>query len=190
MLFKAQSRLRSNRIKTKIKHVAASVSTVFIISLMFIGSARYFVSTVTATAPGDEPKVVEKIVIKEQPRENIDTWIGDSVDQFLPTHKSEARMIMHCLAHRESGHGSSNSQGDGGLAGGGFQFHEATWVGMRKMMIKQGAATEIGSRFNLKQATYTTAWALSNGDALEWGPILRDSHGSNFASCQTPSWYK
>lgn len=62
MLFKAHSRLRYNRIKTKIKHIAASVSTVFIISLMVVGSARYFVSTVTAAAPGSEPRIVEKVV--------------------------------------------------------------------------------------------------------------------------------
>ena len=130
------------------------------------------------------------ILILDTRDTNISSLIEDSVNEFLPSHKSESLMIMHCLAHRESGHGASDGHGDGGLAGGPYQFHEATWQRMRKQMIKQGAATEIGSRYNLKQAIMTTAWAISQGRALEWGPILRDSKGSDFASCQKPSWYK
>ena len=120
---------------------------------------------------------------------NISTLIDDAVNEFLPNHKSESLMIMHCLAHRESGHGASNAMGDGGLAGGPFQFHEETWTRMRKQMIKQGKATEIGSRYDLKEAVRTTTWAISNKNGLEWGPILRDSKGSDFAACQKPSWY-
>lgn len=120
---------------------------------------------------------------------NISSIIEDAVDEFLPNHRSESLMIMHCLAHRESGHGVSKAHGDGGLAGGPYQFHEATWQRMRKQMIKQGYAEEIGSRYDLKEAIRTTAWAIREGRALEWGPILRDSKGSDYASCQTPSWY-
>lgn len=133
---------------------------------------------------------VEKEVIKELPRENKDTIIGDAVDEFLSKHSSEARMIMHCLAHRENGHGGNpDGHGDGGLAGGPFQFHQATWDRMRGQMIKAGVATEVGSRYDFKESARTTAWAIANGRALEWGPILRDSKGSNFAACQKPSWY-
>jgi len=119
---------------------------------------------------------------------DISSLINDAVNEFLPEHKSESLMIMHCLAHRESGHGVSNSHGDGGLAGGPMQFHEATWQRMRKQMIKQGYAIDIGSRYDLKESIRTTAWAIKEGRALEWGPILRDSKGSDFASCQTPSF--
>lgn len=122
--------------------------------------------------------------------ENIDTWIGEAVDEFLPKYRSEARMIMHCLAHREAGHGASNGHGDGGKAGGPFQFWEDTWTGYRKLMIKEGKATEIGSRYDFKEAARTTAWAMSTGRAKAWGPILRDMNGSDFATCQTPSWSK
>jgi hypothetical protein len=120
---------------------------------------------------------------------NISTLIEDAVNEFLPNHKSESLMIMHCLAHRESGHGASNAHGDGGLAGGPLQFHQETWQRMRGQMIKQGVADEIGSRYDLKEAVRTTAWAIREGRGLEWGPILRDSKGSDFASCQKPSWY-
>lgn len=120
---------------------------------------------------------------------NISSLIDDAVNEFLPNHKSESLMIMHCLAHRESGHGASNAHGDNGMAGGPFQFWEDTWNRMRKQMIKQGVAAEIGSRYDLKEAVRTTAWAIKEGRALEWGPILRDSKGNDFAACQKPSWY-
>jgi len=113
-------------------------------------------------------------------------FIDEAVQEFLPKHYSEALMIMHCLAHRENGHGGNpNAHGDNGLAGGPFQFHQATWNRMRKQM-----GEDQGSRYDFKEAARTTAWALSKGRAKEWGPILRDSKGSDFATCQTPSWSK
>lgn len=117
--------------------------------------------------------------------------IDKAVQEFLPARYSEALMIMHCLAHRENGHGGNpDAHGDNGLAGGPFQFHQATWNRMRGQMIKAGYATELGSRYDFKESARTTAWALANGRAKEWGPILRDSKGSDFATCQTPSWSK
>jgi len=136
-----------------------------------------------------EAKNYIKPLVIDTRETNISSLIDDAVNEFLSDHKSESLMIMHCLAHRESGHGASNEHGDGGLAGGPFQFHEATWQRMRKQMIKQGKAIEIGSRYDLKESIRTTAWAIREGRALEWGPILRDSKGSDFASCQLPSWY-
>ncbi len=122
--------------------------------------------------------------------DDMSIFISQAVQEFLPKHKSEALMLMHCLAHRENGHaGNPNGFGDGGLAGGPYQFHQATWLRMRKQMIAQGVATEIGDRMDKNESTRTTAWAIANGRALEWGPILRDSKGSDFATCTVPSWY-
>jgi len=122
--------------------------------------------------------------------DDMSIFISQAVQEFLPKHKSESLMLMHCLAHRENGHaGNPNGFGDGGLAGGPYQFHQATWLRMRKQMIAQGVATEIGDRMDKNESTRTTAWAIANGRALEWGPILRDSKGSDFATCQKPSWY-
>jgi len=121
----------------------------------------------------------------EDSSETNSMYIEDAVDEFLPDHKSESLMIMHCLAHRESGHGASNAHGDNGLAGGPFQFHEATWTRMRKQMGEPES-----TRYDFKESARTTAWAIANGRALEWGPILRASQGSSYASCQKPSWYK
>lgn len=136
-----------------------------------------------------EVEAYEKPLIIDTRETNISSLIDDAVNEFLPSHISESLMIMHCLAHRESGHGASDAHGDGGLAGGPFQFHEETWNRMRKQMIKQGVATEISDRYDLKEAIRTAAWAIKEGRALEWGPVLRDSKGSDFATCQKPSWY-
>ncbi len=135
--------------------------------------------------PTPQLKVVELIMPTATPTPTNSDYIELAVDEFLPKRRSESLMIMHCLAHRESGHGSSTAHGDNGLAGGPFQFHQATWIRMRKQMGEPES-----SRYDFKEAARTTAWAIANGRALEWGPILRASNGSSFAACQKPSWYK
>lgn len=183
---------------------AAIYQTLFVFTLTVaacFASAAYgrwsqpqeLISPIPVIAYEEKLVEVEKEVIIDK-NENIDTWIGEAVDEFLPRHSSEARMIMHCLAHREARHGAAGKEtdphGDNGKAGGPFQFWEDTWVRMRKQMIEQGHATEIGSRYDFKESARTTAWALANGRSKEWGPILRYSKGSNYAACQLPSWHK
>ena len=156
-------------------------------------------SCLTGTALGtvklNEPIMVTAYSVNTVQKEvevkpdTIDQYIADAVDEFLPEYESESKMIMHCLAHRESGHGASNKCGDSGKACGPFQFWEETWVRMRKQMISQGVADEIGDRYDLKEATRTTAWAISQKHALEWGPVSRASKGSDYATCQVPSFY-
>lgn len=192
---KAKSRIVLSPLQKKWRRLKRSSSILCILLIVYVAQKLllniYVFHPVQSLANNDiEIVTVEKPVEVETPRENIDTYIGDAVDEFLPKHKSEARMIMHCLAHRENGHGANpNAHGDNGLAGGPFQFHQATWDRMRGQMMKKGLATEIGSRYDFKEAARTTAWAISNGNGLEWGPVLRDSKGSDFATCQTPSWY-
>ena len=145
-----------------------------------------WIQPTTTPSPTPQLKVVEKVVFPTAtPTPDESELIDQAVNEFLPNHKSESLMIMHCLAHRESGHGASNAHGDNGLAGGPFQFHEATWERMRKQM-----GEPFSTRYDFKEAARTTAWAIANGRALEWGPILRASKGSNYASCQVPSWYR
>jgi len=139
------------------------------------------------------PKVtVRTVTVKvDDPDQNIDSYVGRAVDEFFTGHlRSEARMIMHCLLHRESGHAASNKRGDGGLAIGPMQFQQETWNRMRGQMIKAGLATDISSPENLEQSIRTTAWALKNGRGREWGPIYRELKGSDFATCPAPSWSK
>ena len=164
--------------------IALSSFVILSLLIMQLRPERVVVKAKTEVVTQEKTVVIDK-------NENVDTWIGEAVNEFLPTHSSEARMIMHCLAHRENGHGSNpDAHGDGGLAGGPFQFHEDTWVRMRKEMMKDGHAQDIGSRYDFKESARTTAYAIQKGWAREWGPILRDSKGNTFASCQTPSWYR
>lgn len=134
--------------------------------------------------------IIDKEVVK---KESIDTWVAEFVDEYFEsnTQRSEARMIMHCLLHRESGHrelGENDAHGDGGRAGGILQFHENTWIVFRKLMLNAGLVNEIGSRYDAKEAIRTTVWAIKNNRSLAWGPILRESKGNDFAACPVPSW--
>jgi len=141
-------------------------------------SPFYPINSVSASEP-EEYKV-----------DDMSVYISEAVQEFLPKHKSESLMIMHCLAHRENGHAANRNCGDSGKACGPYQFHQPTWEGYRKLMIKEGKATEIGNRYDKKESARTTAWAISTNRAYAWGPILRDSNGSDYAVCQVPSWYK
>lgn len=157
------------------------------------GDNASWVELANATTPTPTPQLQvvapTPVVPTATPTPTESGYIELAVDEFLPKRKSESLMIMHCLANRESLHGEkgkpSDPHGDNGLAGGPFQFHQATWVRMRKQM----GEPEL-SRYDFKEAARTTAWAIANGSALEWGPILRASNGSSFAACQKPSWYK
>ena len=145
-------------------------------------------------SPLPDPYVIERVetktVVVEQ--ETIDTWVNDAIVYYFPndpTKQSEVKMIMHCLLHRETKHGYSKAHGDSGAAGGPLQFHNPTWEGYRKIMIAKGEADKISSRYDMKDAIYTTVWAIKDGRASAWGPINRKLNGSDYASCPVPSWY-
>ena len=190
-LFKRKAKSRLERTYVRRNHLKNLLYGIGIGINLIAGG---LISTILAQPQLDDSPIIERearaaeVVIVYEREENLDTWIDGAVRKYLNSHYSEAKMIMHCLAHRESGHGQSNAMGDGGLAGGAFQFHEETWQRMRKQMLKAGLIDEIGDRFDVKQATYTTAWAIANGRSSEWGPLKRDLEGSDFASCQFPSW--
>lgn len=129
-------------------------------------------------------------VVEEIPQENLDTWVDKYTRKYFDGYKvSEVKMIMHCLLHRESGHGASHNCGDSGLACGPLQFHQETWNRMRGQMLKAGLIEDIGNRLDMEQAIHTTVWAIYSGRATEWGPIYRNYIGGDYATCQTPSWY-
>jgi len=158
-------------------------------------------SSFVVRASEQMPQVVQKIeFIKTEflPETEYDyftqlsIWSAQATVEFTPRNRrSEVKFILECLLHRESRHDDAGDHcGDSGKSCGILQFREATWIRMRKQMIKDGVATEIGSLYDDKEAIRTTAWAINNGNAKEWGPIFRDSKDINYASCQTPSWYE
>lgn len=124
-----------------------------------------------------------------------DQHVGDAVDYFFESaqQRSEARMIMHCLLHIESSHGANKGHGDNGMAGGILQFWEETWAGYRKIMINEGYTEAISSRYNEKDAIYTTVWALKTNRGKAWGPIYRELTNYKYSDkpgCPVPSWSK
>lgn len=105
-----------------------------------------------------------------------------TIDQMVEKHstkysdrlgKSHTKALLHCLLNKESHYGEDKGMGDGGLAGGILQFHESTYIGYRKIMIKSGLVKSIGDRFDYENAIETTAWAINDGRGNAWGPILR-----------------
>jgi len=198
---KARSRLKARKRKVlyaKLKKVR-SVGVVLLILVIFSGGyaplldfAAYNSNPVAEAGERESsnpPDEVQTSSVREFPEVEKSIMIANAVEEFLPEHRSEALMIMHCLAHRENGHGASDAHGDNGKAGGPFQFWEKTWVRMRKHMMKDEHTDEIGSRYDFNESARTTAYAISKGWSYEWGPIYRASQGSNFATCQVPSWY-
>lgn len=133
--------------------------------------------------------------------QKYDLWVGQYVDHYFdkPSQQSEARMVMQCLLHRETKHYTFKGEGDGGLAKGILQWHDATWNRARKEMIKQGEADQIGWSLDPETAIKTTVWALKESSKprnkrvisiTEWGPVLRSYNGSDFATCPVPTWYQ
>lgn len=169
--------------------------TLLATALWVYGEIHLVYATELISPKGAESSITPAVQAPKVELDNVqklDLLIGSSVDEFFTdrSQRSEMRMIMHCLAHRENGHAANRNCGDSGLACGPFQFHPETWTRMRSRMVQGGVATEIGDRYDLKESTRTTVWAIKNGRGLEWGPILRDSKGSDFAACQKPSFYK
>lgn len=124
-------------------------------------------------------ELVELEEDEEYDPSEADVLVGKYADKFGKTtgEKSRLRGVLHCLLNIESVHGNNDGHGDNGMAGGPLQFWEETYIGYRKLMIKEGLVTEIGSRYNLENAIETTAWALVSGRGKAWGPILRWENG-------------
>ncbi|MCR4324970.1 MAG: hypothetical protein NUV69_04770 [Candidatus Curtissbacteria bacterium] len=146
-------------------------------------------SPITSPVPTSTPTATVAEIVSAKP---YDIYVGEFVDEYFenPAQQSEVRMIMHCLLYRETKHDLSKGHGDGGLAGGPLQYHEATWEGFRKIMVNKGLVTEIGSRYDVKESIRTTVWAIEDGRALNWGPLLRNYNGQNYADCPYPSFYE
>jgi len=106
---------------------------------------------------------------------DIDCWIDEYSKKFVKS-EVEAMQIkvkLHFLVYKESKYGFDTNCGDSGKACGPLQFHESTWQGYRKIMLKEGLIDEIGSRLDMEQALETTAWAIATGRETAWGPIKR-----------------
>ena len=131
-----------------------------------------FISPLPARVLG----TVDQIQAQEpDPCGDVDCWINKYSSKFSKS-EVEAMQIkvkLHFLAYKESKYGSDTNCGDSGKACGPLQFHEPTWQGYRKIMLKEGLIDEIGSRLDMEQVIETTAWAIATGRETAWGPIKR-----------------
>lgn len=126
-------------------------------------------------------KAQEKVVVTPfltptpTPILTVDQYI-DKYSKMYAKNDYEADAIkvkLHFLLFREARYGKSTACGDGGLACGPLQYHLATYKSYRQQMLDAGLIKEIGSRLNLIDSIQTTAWALSKGKDLAWGPLAR-----------------
>ncbi len=107
---------------------------------------------------------------KEYFKKISDKMVGEINKQFDSDKISWITPIAFCLLRNESGFGTNDSLGDGGLAGGILQFHENTYKHYRQEMINMGLASEVGSRFNDDTAIETAVYMWKNGELEQWGP--------------------
>lgn len=124
-------------------------------------TAPALVTTVAQITPTPTPNV-DKLVDTYSKKYGVDTY-----------KQNRTKAMIHFLLLKEQNYGGSDACGDGGKACGPLQFHEPTYIGYRKIMIRRGLVSEIGSRLDMKDAIETTAWAINNGRETAWGPILR-----------------
>jgi hypothetical protein len=143
-----------------------------------------------ATSPASVSPVATLPAHSPQPQA-VDVYVSLAVDEFFadPTQRSEVRMLLHCLLYHESKHGATTARGDGGLASGPLQFHQATWDEYRHITRERGLVQDVGSREDLHEAIRTTVWAIKDGRSRTWGPIARAMAGSTDATCPVPSLY-
>jgi len=83
------------------------------------------------------------------------------------------KTMIHYLLLREAAYGNTKTCGDNGLACGPLQYHDATYLSFRKIMIERELVNDIGSRWDMEDSIETTAWAINDGRENNWGPILR-----------------
>ncbi len=173
------NKLGSNGYKTKYRYkFYKSVLFLLLLCILVLVWSLYFKSNeLLSPVPKDFDKIRTYIVPVTYAKEGalIDIYVDEAARKFGKGKDgySKLKATLHCLLYYETKHGYAMGMGDGGKAGGLFQFWEGTWNRMRTQMVKAGLAKAVYTRFDDKEAVMTTAWAISNGRAKEWGPILR-----------------
>jgi hypothetical protein len=118
---------------------------------------------------------VTTVALAPTPTPDVDKLVDTYSKKYGKTRYEQNRIkvALHFLLLKEQNYGGSNNCGDSGKACGPLQFHEPTYIAYRNIMIKKGFVMEIGSRLDMENAIETTAWAISDGREIAWGPIAR-----------------
>lgn len=130
-----------------------------------------FVSPVPSPTP-TPTLIIQTLEIKS---ENQDTWIREAAQKYATHDKPESylKYQLHCLANKESGHHATDKCGDGGVSCGMYQWREPSWKIVRSEMKSAQLIQDLGSLWDDKSAIETTAYALTHGYDMWWGPITR-----------------
>lgn len=153
----------------KLKRVLWKLAVIILI----VYSSLNTLNTIAYAPPAHAVLNGEKPFLSSVQDEYIYTYAVKYARPDLGKSVSFLRYQLSCLAFKENGYHSNSKCGDGGLACGEFQFHPGTYTGFRQEMINDGLTNYMGSRLNDKDATETTAWAITHGHELDWGPLLR-----------------
>lgn len=110
----------------------------------------------------ETPKTIDTLVDMYSMRYGKTKWM-----------QLRTKVILHYLLLREAAYGNTKTCGDSGLACGPLQFHDATYISFRQIMIERGLTTKLGSRWDMEDSIETAAWAINDGRENNWGPISR-----------------
>src|SRR3989304_1525860 len=128
----------------------------------------------TTTEPTASPTPITQKSIDAMiaTQKSIDAMVAASAQKYGKSDDDVDRIkvTLHFLLYRESRYGKNKKCGDNSRACGPLQFWAETFSSYRQAMISQGHATEVGSRYDIETAIDTTAWALTTGKSLAWGP--------------------
>ena len=157
-----------------------SILALFVTTLSWV--AITYAETIEPVSPrgpltDSTPALIQLVEAQEEtPGLSADELIDLNCHRFFKEERKiqYCKFQMHCLYWKETRNGlNKDAHGDGGMAGGYFQFWQQTYVNARHDMILQGHVKDTGSRYDLENAIETTAWMLSEGRGSEYGPILR-----------------
>ena len=168
--------------KTKHTPTTKTQKILFVIVVLTI---CYWILRATATkvispcpSDGCHNVSIRTVVVIETPPvigDEVDAWVDKYATIYTSNviQKNYTKAMIHFLLFKESKYGEDKRYGDGGLAGGPLQFHEATYIDYRKHMIQEGLTASLGSRLDMENAIETLAWAINNDRENAWGPVAR-----------------
>ncbi len=167
-----QYQYRHKGLKPEVKH---DCLILVIFMLLAVIAGREYQHAHPILSPCPDSGCVSVVYAVEKKLLTIDEMVDFYATRYTKnaSQKSWMKTTLHFLLYKESKHGEDKQQGDGGLAGGPLQFHEATYQEYRQIMMKRGLTDHIGSRYDLEDAIETATWAISDGRQNAWGPIAR-----------------
>lgn len=171
------TRKGTNQYKTKRRMTV--LESVLVVCLFATGVTAWGIHDRNTFIKNAISPLADSVVYAAEPTPTPKPTVDQMVDTYSKLYTSSrweanrTKALLHFLLLREQNYGGSNNCGDSGKACGPLQFHEPTYQGYRKIMIKRGLVDYVGSRLDMHDAIQTAAWAIADGRENAWGPVLR-----------------